>query len=194
VATRYENGVESVGDWIISRQRYWGIPLPIWACEKCGEITVVGGMEELKALAPGTPSDLDLHRPAVDEITFPCNCGGKKRRVPDVLDVWFDSGVASWASLDYPKKEMERWPADFITEGEDQVTKWFYSQQVLSVVAVSLKNYRTALMHGFVLEMSPTELLSCMDSPWMRRDERCRNPLEMLSSLRRLLKSLVLMS
>ena len=156
VATRYVNGVESVGDWCISRQRYWGIPIPIWICEGCGGITVVGDSSELRALSTDPIGDLDLHRPYVDRITLKCPaCGGRARRVPDVLDVWFDSGVASWASLGYPRETKgfeELWPSEFITEGEDQVTKWFYSQQVLSVLAFDRVPYRRVLMHGFVLD------------------------------------------
>ncbi|MEW6593162.1 MAG: isoleucine--tRNA ligase, partial [Candidatus Hadarchaeota archaeon] len=156
VATRYSNGVESVGDWCISRQRYWGIPIPIWVCASCGDIDVVGGLEELQKLSGKQLGELDLHRPGVDAVTTKCQkCGGESRRVPDVLDVWFDSGVASWASLKYPKAEEDfkrLWPSEFITEGEDQVTKWFYSQQVLSVVALEDVPYKNVLMHGFVLD------------------------------------------
>jgi isoleucyl-tRNA synthetase len=156
VATRYENGVESVGDWCISRQRYWGIPLPIWVCEKCGHELVVGGRGELAKLSGGELHDLDLHRPQVDEIALKCpRCEGEMQRTPDVLDVWFDSGICSWASLGYPKRrdEFERlWPSDFITEGEDQVTKWFYSQQVASVMSFGEVPYKKVLMHGFTLD------------------------------------------
>ncbi|MEM2878447.1 MAG: isoleucine--tRNA ligase [Candidatus Hadarchaeales archaeon] len=156
VATRYVNGVESVGDWCISRQRYWGIPIPVWKCDGCGKTIVVGGTSELRELAAEPIGDIDLHRPHVDRIVLRCpSCGGRCTRVPDVLDVWFDSGVASWGSLGYPNNQTlfkELWPADFITEGEDQVTKWFYSQQVLSVVAFDDVPYRKALMHGFVLD------------------------------------------
>jgi len=156
VSTRYVNGVESVGDWCISRQRYWGIPLPVWVCAKCKNLVVVGTLEELKKLSTDPIEDMDLHRPSVDRIVLRCpKCGGECRRVPDVLDVWFDSGIASWASLGYPKRKdtFERlWPSEFITEGEDQVTKWFYSQQVVSVVAFDEVPYRQVLMHGFALD------------------------------------------
>lgn len=156
VATRYVNGVESVGDWCISRQRYWGIPIPIWRCESCGELTVIGDTSELRTLSAEPIGDLDLHRPYVDRVVLKCPaCGGRSLRIPDVLDVWFDSGIASWASLGYPRKkeEFERiWPSEFITEGEDQVTKWFYSQQVVSTISFDNIPYKKVLMHGFVLD------------------------------------------
>jgi isoleucyl-tRNA synthetase len=156
VATRYVNGVESVGNWCISRQRYWGIPLPIWVCERCKNMTVIGKLGELKSLSTEPIGDIDLHRPYVDRVVIKCaKCGGESKRVPDVLDVWFDSGIASWASLGYPKQSelfKQLWPSEFITEGEDQVTKWFYSQQVVSVVAFNEVPYRQVLMHGFSLD------------------------------------------
>jgi isoleucyl-tRNA synthetase len=156
VATRYANGVESVGDWCISRQRYWGIPLPIWVCERCGEQMVIGSLEELRNSASKPIHEIDLHRPDVDHVTLRCQkCGSEAKRVPDVLDVWFDSGIASWTSLGYPKRNdlfKQLWPSEFVTEGEDQVTKWFYSQQVVSMMAFGEMPYKLAFMHGFALD------------------------------------------
>ena len=153
---RYTNGVESVGDWCISRQRYWGIPLPIWVCGQCQNIMVIGSLEELSGLSLNPLGDIDLHRPQVDRVEIKCTkCGGASRRVPDVLDVWFDSGIASWASLGYPRSSdlfNQIWPSDFVTEGEDQVTKWFYSQQVVSIAAFGDIPYKSVLMHGFALD------------------------------------------
>jgi isoleucyl-tRNA synthetase len=156
VATRYVNGVQSVGDWCISRQRYWGIPLPIWICSSCREMVVVGSAKELAELATERLGEIDLHRPYIDRVSLRCpSCGDEMHRVPDVLDVWFDSGIASWASLNYPKQSEpfeSLWPSDFITEGEDQVTKWFYSQQAASVIAFDKVPYKQVLMHGFALD------------------------------------------
>lgn len=151
VKERYVNGVESVGDWCLSRQRYWGIPMPIWTCEKCGTELFIGSRKELE-LYGHRPKE--LHRPYVDEIVLKCSCGGEMKRIPDVLDVWFDSSIASWASLGYPARTdvLNPWPSDFITEGEDQVTKWFYAQQVSSIVVFGDVPYLEVLMHGFALD------------------------------------------
>ena len=155
-AIRYANGVESVGDWCISRQRYWGVPLPVWVCEQCKNVVVIESLKKLASLSLTPLGDIDLHRPYVDRVEVRCEkCGGTSKRVSDVLDVWFDSGIASWASLGYPKSSdlfKLLWPSDFITEGEDQVTKWFYSQQVVSVAAFDDVPYKKVLMHGFALD------------------------------------------
>ncbi|AIF68629.1 isoleucyl-tRNA synthetase [Palaeococcus pacificus DY20341] len=160
VKVRYDNGVMNSGDWCISRQRYWGIPLPFWVCEECGHTHVVGSFEELKEMSkePIEKSfeEVDLHKPWVDTVVLKCpKCGGDMKRVKDVLDVWFDSGIASWASLGYPRnKELfeKLWPAEFIVEGQDQVTKWFYSQQAASVIAFDTVPYKKVAMHGYVLD------------------------------------------
>jgi len=168
--SRFRDWVENARDWCISRQRYWGIPLPVWECEECGHIEVVGSLDELKEKAEKLPEgEPDLHRPWVDKVILECpECGGEMRRVPDVLDVWVDSGVAAWASLGYPKrrKEFEEWflkegscdpdeeaaGADFITEGHDQTRGWFYSQLGCGVITFGTCPYRTVLMHGFTLD------------------------------------------
>jgi isoleucyl-tRNA synthetase len=149
-ASRFKDWVSNAKDWCISRQRYWGIPIPVWICEKCGKMKVVGSIDEIP-----WSSDLDLHRPKIDQVKFECECGGEMCRVPDVFDVWFDSGVASWGTLKYPRsrEEFEKlWPADFITEGHDQTRGWFYSQLGASVIAFDKAPYRTVLMHGFTLD------------------------------------------
>ncbi|MEM2070996.1 MAG: isoleucine--tRNA ligase, partial [Archaeoglobaceae archaeon] len=149
-SARFKDWISNAKDWCISRQRYWGIPIPVWICEKCGEMRIVGSIDEIE-----WKEDIDLHKPRIDEITFECKCGGVMKRVPDVFDVWFDSGVASWASIGYPaKKELfeKLWPADFITEGHDQTRGWFYSQLGTSIICFDRAPYKTVLMHGFTLD------------------------------------------
>jgi isoleucyl-tRNA synthetase len=154
--SRFRNWVENARDWTISRQRYWGIPIPIWICPDCNEIKVVGSVEELKELAcEGSLQGDFIHRPHVDEIFIRCSCGGKMERTPDVLDVWIDSGVAGWAALHYPQEKelFNKWyPYDFITEGHDQTRGWFYSQLGCGVISLDSTPYQKVLMHGFTLD------------------------------------------
>jgi len=159
--SRFKDWVDNARDWTISRQRYWGIPIPVWICSDCGEIKVISSLNELKENSlneiSGDDSDI-LHRPYVDDVVFKCNkfnCDGLMKRIPDVLDVWIDSGVAGWASLHYPsqKEEFEKWyPYDFITEGHDQTRGWFYSQLGTGIIAMDKVPYKKVLMHGFVLD------------------------------------------
>jgi isoleucyl-tRNA synthetase len=152
-SARFHDFVRDSRDWCISRQRYWGIPIPIWQCEQCGERVVIGTIAELEERSGAKVPD--PHRPYVDEVVIPCSCGGEMRRVADIFDVWFDSAVASWATLGFPGKReaFDRlWPADFITEGQDQTRGWFYSQLGASTVAFGRAPYKSVLMHGFALD------------------------------------------
>ncbi|MCX6685883.1 MAG: isoleucine--tRNA ligase [Methanoregula sp.] len=152
-SARFYDWIKEARDWCISRQRYWGIPIPVWVCAKCDRYRVIGTIKELED-ASGKPL-MDPHRPYVDSVTVPCTCGGTMKRVEDIFDVWFDSAVASWATLGYPGKtgEFEKlWPAEFITEGQDQTRGWFYSQLGASTVAFGKAPYRSVLMHGFALD------------------------------------------
>nr|AAZ32113.1 isoleucyl-tRNA synthetase [uncultured euryarchaeote Alv-FOS5] len=153
VGKRFLDWLEGIDDWPISRQRYWGIPLPIWVCDKCGEIKVVGSVDELGEAGKQLN---DLHRPDIDKVTLKCEkCGGTMHRVEDILDVWFDSGVAAWASLGYPKKEEpfnSLWPVKHVIEGPDQIRGWWNSSLICSVITMDRKPFDHIMYHGFVLD------------------------------------------
>ncbi len=153
-SSRQYDWVDNARDWCISRQRYWGIPLPIWKCG-CGEIRVISSLNELKG-KEGFREDLEPHRPWIDEVVLECEkCGGKMSRIPDVLDVWFDAAVSSWAQLNFPseKESFDRWwPAKWISEAHDQTRGWFYSQLAAGCIAFERAPYESVLMHGWVLD------------------------------------------
>jgi isoleucyl-tRNA synthetase len=152
-SARFYDWIKEARDWCISRQRYWGIPIPVWVCPKCDKYRVIGTIGELEERS-GRPLK-DPHRPFVDDVTIPCSCGGTMKRVEDIFDVWFDSAVASWATLGFPGKTQDfenLWPADFITEGQDQTRGWFYSQLGASTIAFGRAPYKSVCMHGFALD------------------------------------------
>ena len=151
--SRFMNLLNNLQDWVISRQRFWGIPLPVWVCENCGHVRVVGSLDELSK--EGVEPPRDLHRPWIDEVTLKCDkCAGRMRRVPDVIDVWFDSGIAFYASLGYPRRSgWERLkPVDLIVEGHDQIRGWFFSLLRSGVIGFNEAPYRRVLVHGFALD------------------------------------------
>ena len=151
---RFRGWLENLDDWPISRQRYWGIPLPIWICSKCGSVEVFGSSKELEKRS-GEKID-DLHRPYIDKVSIKCEkCGNEMKRVPDVLDVWFDSGVASWAALEFPnqKETFESiWPCDLQIEGADQIRGWWNSQLITSVITFDKRPFNRIIFHGLVLD------------------------------------------
>ena len=155
VQKRFGNFVEKSPDWCISRQNYWGAPIPVWICNDCGERTVVGSFEELEEKAGELPEDFDPHKHIVDDITWDCSCGGTRERVPDILDVWFDSGCAPFASMHYPFDEdvpEDRFPVDFITEASDQIRGWFYSLMFCGILGFDRAQYQEVLFQGHVLD------------------------------------------
>ncbi len=142
-------------DWCLSRDRYWGTPIPIWTCE-CGHIEVVGSVEQLKKLGNLT-KDIELHKPYIDKVTFVCpDCGKAMKRVPEVLDVWFDSGCMPFAQHHYPfenkEKFKETFPAKFISEGIDQTRGWFYVMQAISTAIFDTTPYEACIANGFVVD------------------------------------------
>ncbi len=155
---RFHNWLENMIDWGISRNRYWGCPLPIWQCE-CGHFETIGSRQELKekAIEKIDLDTLELHRPYVDQIHITCpKCGKEMSRVPDVLDVWFDSGAMPYAQFHYPfeNKELfeQQFPADFIAEGVDQTRGWFYVLLVLSTLISGKASFKNVVVNDMMLD------------------------------------------
>ena len=150
---RMGNFLENVIDWGISRERYWGTPLPIWVCGDCGKIKVVGSKEELKTLG-GLKEDIELHKPYIDKVTFKCECGHEMKRTPEVMDCWFDSGSMPFAQLHYPfeNKEVfeEQFPANFISEAVDQTRGWFYTLLAISTLLFDKAPFKNCIVLGHV--------------------------------------------
>ena len=149
---RMGNWLESLVDWSLSRWRYWGTPLPVWKCEKCDDRRCIGSVGEL-----GLTLEADLHRPYIDRVTLRCEkCEGVMRRVPDLIDVWFDSGAMPMAQYHYPFENQEvfkaRFPADFIAEGLDQTRGWFFSLLAESTMLFDESSYKNVICHNLVLD------------------------------------------
>ena len=154
---RFGHFLESVIDWCISRERYWGTPLPVWQCDSCGKLHMVGSIAEMKAMSPDCPGDIELHKPMIDQVHLTCpSCSGVMTRVPEVIDGWYDSGAMPYAQYHYPFENQEltreRMPADFISEAIDQTRGWFYSLHAISTALFDEEAYKTCLVLGHVLD------------------------------------------
>lgn len=153
---RFGDWLKNVQDWGISRNRYWGTPLNIWECE-CGKRHSIGSIEELKAMSDNCPDDIELHRPYIDAVTIKCpDCGKQMKRVPEVIDCWFDSGAMPFAQHHYPFENKElfeaQFPADFISEAVDQTRGWFYSLMAISTLLFDKAPYKNVIVLGLVLD------------------------------------------
>ncbi|MBR2614002.1 MAG: isoleucine--tRNA ligase [Clostridia bacterium] len=150
---RMGNFLENVIDWGISRERYWGTPLPVWVCNKCGKIHVIGSKQELKDLCK-IEGDIELHRPYIDDCTFDCDCGGTFVREKEVIDCWFDSGSMPFAQYHYPFENKElfesHFPADFISEAIDQTRGWFYTLIAISTLLFEKAPFKNCIVLGHV--------------------------------------------
>ncbi|QQO08370.1 isoleucine--tRNA ligase [Breznakiella homolactica] len=150
---RFGKWLEGARDWAISRNRYWGNPLPIWKCGDCAKTICIGSRAELKELSGAEPED--LHKHIIDGITIPCECGGTMHRIPEVLDCWFESGAMPYGQNHYPFENKEffdaHFPADFINEGLDQTRGWFYTLTVLAAALFKRPAFLNCVVSGLVL-------------------------------------------
>ena len=151
---RFGDWLNNVQDWGLSRNRYWGTPLNIWECE-CGHRHVIGSIEELKSMSDNCPDDIELHRPYIDAVTITCpECGKQMKRVPEVIDCWFDSGSMPFAQHHYPFENKEifedQFPAEFISEAVDQTRGWFYSLLAISTILFNKAPYKNVIVLGLV--------------------------------------------
>ena len=176
---RMGNFLENVIDWGLSRERYWGTPLPIWVCDDCGEIHVMGSKKELKERC-GIEGDIELHRPYIDNAVCTCEkCGGKMHRVKEVIDCWFDSGSMPFAQFHYPFENQElfekHFPADFISEAVDQTRGWFYTLLAISTILFDRAPFKNCIVLGHVNDKNGLKMskhIGNVVDPWTVLDKQ----------------------
>ena len=152
---RFGDWLENIQDWALSRDRYWGTPLPVWICDDCGHQHAIGSKAELKEMSDNCPDDIELHKPFIDRVTLKCpHCGGTMHRVPEVIDCWFDSGSMPFAQHHYPFENQElfkaQFPASFISEAVDQTRGWFYSLHAISTLIFHEPCFKNVIVLGLV--------------------------------------------
>ncbi|MBT4136210.1 isoleucine--tRNA ligase [archaeon] len=152
---RFGKWLENIKDWNLSRTKFWGTPLPVWRCE-CGEEKIIGSVKELKENSTKKFKEYDLHRPWVDNIKFKCKCGKEMSRIPDLIDVWYDSGSASFAQFHYPFENKElfekRFSYDFISEAIDQTRGWFYTLHAISTMLFNKPAFKNVICAGHLVD------------------------------------------
>ncbi|MBP3880155.1 MAG: isoleucine--tRNA ligase [Lachnospiraceae bacterium] len=152
---RFGDWLENIQDWALSRDRYWGTPLPVWICDDCGKKHAIGSKKELKEMATNCPDEIELHKPFIDRVELKCPCcGGTMHRVPEVIDCWFDSGSMPFAQHHYPFENQElfkaQFPASFISEAVDQTRGWFYSLHAISTLIFNKPCFENVIVLGLV--------------------------------------------
>src|ERR671920_619145 len=167
--------LENNVDWALSRDRYWGTPLPVWVCDRDpSHVEVVGSYARLaERWGRPVPADFDPHKPFIDGYTWACECGGTRRRTPEVIDTWFDSGAMPYAQWHYPFEHQDEFrrhfPADFICEGIDQTRGWFYSLLAIATAAFDELAYRHVIVNELVLDADGQKMSKSRGnvvSPW----------------------------